>query len=357
MLVLMFHLSYWGWRDPASDTGVALDGAAHFPTLGPWFSGGWVGVQIFFVISGFVIAYTANAKSADAFLISRLARLYPAAWVCATVTFCLVWAVELIPVDQAVRSYLRSVALWPRGPWIDQVYWSLRVELSFYALVMTLLVLDRFRNIEPVMEVVGTVSTVFCIVALTATGGHQWPLFSWYGEILLLGHGHSFALGVTFWLTTQSAMTPRRMRFCLVYCAGIAVVLLTREGKLMASLLFAASLGAFYLSTQYNALAVRYLGAGGVRLARIAGLMTYPLYLLHDIAGAIMIRWLVRYANLPDTLALAAAIIGLLALSFAVAMVAEPRIRPVIRGVSKRLLGFCAPALRRRFERATVPAV
>src|SRR5712675_1260110 len=57
-----------------------------FPNAAPYTWFGWVGVEIFFVISGFVIANSASKSSATEFLVGRALRLYPAVWVCATAT-------------------------------------------------------------------------------------------------------------------------------------------------------------------------------------------------------------------------------------------------------------------------------
>src|SRR5262245_1362248 len=66
--VAAFHFT---WQNPS---------AIH---AAPW---GWVGVEIFFVISGLVIARSARDSSPARFIAGRFLRLYPAAWVCAVLS-------------------------------------------------------------------------------------------------------------------------------------------------------------------------------------------------------------------------------------------------------------------------------
>ena len=59
---------------------------------------------------------------------------------------------------------------------------------------------------------------------------------------------------------------------------------------------------------------------------RRIGLMTYPLYLLHDVVGAAMIGAMMR-AGVPYLLSIAVAGATMIAASWLVAIEAEPRIR------------------------------
>jgi exopolysaccharide production protein ExoZ len=58
----------------------------HFHPLAQFTWFGWVGVEVFFVISGFVITNSARGASPIEFLKGRVLRLYPAAWICATLS-------------------------------------------------------------------------------------------------------------------------------------------------------------------------------------------------------------------------------------------------------------------------------
>lgn len=64
-----------------------------YPLLAQPAKYGYLGVELFFMISGFVILMTASNNSLKRFFISRAVRLYPAFWVCCTITFLLILAV------------------------------------------------------------------------------------------------------------------------------------------------------------------------------------------------------------------------------------------------------------------------
>src|SRR5690606_17049578 len=163
-IVMVFHLAFWSWAFPTGQVAIASHGVANFhdwTVLAPF---GWAGVQIFFVISGFVIVVSAERSNAYKFFASRFTRLVPAAWVCATITL-LAWLL----IDDTMRPlslfamYVRSVAFFPTGAWIDSVYWTLGVEIAFYTLIFFLLMAGRQRWIRPIMCGIGLASTLFWI--------------------------------------------------------------------------------------------------------------------------------------------------------------------------------------------------
>src|SRR3990170_483158 len=71
MAVLAYHFTTMDriWQRPAVDV---------FPQQ--TFAYGWLGVYLFFLISGFVICMSSWGRGAGAFLVSRAVRLYPAYW-------------------------------------------------------------------------------------------------------------------------------------------------------------------------------------------------------------------------------------------------------------------------------------
>lgn len=117
-------------------------GHERFPVHFLW---GGLGVQLFFMISGFVITVTTTRHPTPArFVRARAIRLYPTYWACLTLTVLITWAqngmtqpwkVTLLNYTM-LQSFLRVRDL-------DGSYWSLAAEITFYALVAALLLLSR----------------------------------------------------------------------------------------------------------------------------------------------------------------------------------------------------------------------
>src|SRR6188474_3690586 len=103
---------------------------------------GFLGVPAFFVISGFVIAYSAEGRTAAGFAIARFSRIYPTFVFCMTLT-CLVIAVLGVPhFDTSVKQWLANLFIAAPAfgqPYMDASYWSLVIEVMFYAWVAVLI--------------------------------------------------------------------------------------------------------------------------------------------------------------------------------------------------------------------------
>lgn len=108
------------------------------------------GVDLFFVISGFIMVYVTwdqsrNVKNSLKFLFTRLTRIYPIYWVIALLVLG-AWIVRpsLISFDPAKTSLIKSFLLWPDQtlPML-KVAWTLVHELYFYFVFALILLLPR----------------------------------------------------------------------------------------------------------------------------------------------------------------------------------------------------------------------
>src|SRR5882762_2012270 len=76
LAVVLYHFGFWG---PAHQTAI--------PSMASFAKYGFLGVPVFFIISGFVIAYSAEGRTATGFAIARFSRIYPTFVFCMTLTF------------------------------------------------------------------------------------------------------------------------------------------------------------------------------------------------------------------------------------------------------------------------------
>ena len=115
---------------------------------------GWVGVNWFFVLSGFLLAGNLWQRDIEAgltqrFWIRRFLRIYPGAWLHIAVLFLPLHTLGRLPAVSAT-DVLGNIFLWfeplPGGaPRFNAVFWTLPIELMFYlALPFLVLFYRRF---------------------------------------------------------------------------------------------------------------------------------------------------------------------------------------------------------------------
>jgi peptidoglycan/LPS O-acetylase OafA/YrhL len=110
---------------------------------------GWLGVSMFFVISGFVIPYALNkaqygVNQYGRFLAKRIIRLDPPYIADICLILALAYLVPLAPMFQGgPPTYTITQLLGHLGylnsligkPWVNPVFWSLGIEFQYYLLV------------------------------------------------------------------------------------------------------------------------------------------------------------------------------------------------------------------------------
>ena len=341
-MVLFFHFCYLITVSPHGFIGSASRQAVTFPEMTPFSYFGWVGVQIFFVISGFVIAFSGEKATPFGFLSSRVVRLGPGAWICAPVTLLVTVALGFGHAREMAAGLRHSMAFIPWGPWVDGSYWTLGIEVAFYAMVLGIICLGRFSLVRPLAMALGTVSALFWLVVAVTDPASGLGLKlaaardSRLVALLLVHHGIFFALGVFLWL--ELVKRPARANLAwiaaLLVAGCVQIVADNAHGNaefgvhhsaLAPCATWLLAMAFMVWSVKANAQWHR-LPAAARAAIRTAGMMTFPLYLLHQVVGGAIMGALVlggwnRWSALAATVAL------VLAASWLIARHLEPALQ------------------------------
>ena len=132
------------------------------------FKYGHYGVELFFIISGFVIFMSIDKiKSPFEFVYKRFVRLYPTFWFCMILTFVIVIISDVLILKVSFADFLMNFTMLPsvlNFKEVDGVYWTLKIELFFYLLILFLLIFkksDKNLILGFIYILIGVVSLLF----------------------------------------------------------------------------------------------------------------------------------------------------------------------------------------------------
>jgi peptidoglycan/LPS O-acetylase OafA/YrhL len=275
LAVVLFHLSFRGYA--ADDMSILP-----FQPFVSFSKYGYLGVDLFFLISGFVILMTAASGSLRRFVVSRIVRLYPAFWACCTITFVIILIIGAPRFTASIKQYLINMTMlseFVRVPSIDGAYWSLFVEMRFYALVAMVLVIGKINKAQ-----------LFLMLWLIASIILEFVPIGKLRYLLLVDWSAYFIAGSTFFLIwSQGISVPRIVMVAL--CWGDALFnAINRLGKFeshyntnMNRYAVAGIITSFFFVMLM--ISIRRTGSWGRSRWLLAGALTYPLYLLHQNIG------------------------------------------------------------------------
>ncbi|MBW8739866.1 MAG: acyltransferase [Streptomyces turgidiscabies] len=301
-----------------------------FPTLSQAAAYGCLGVQFFFVISGFVICMSSWGRTIGDFFRSRIARLYPAYW--AAIVIITVAAFMLPVVVHPLRADEIMVNLtmlqMPMGVHrVLGVCWTLWAEVRFYAL-FALLVVWKGANYRSVV--------IFCLLWTLATalaGVTQDPLVN---AVVMPEYAPFFIGGLALFLIHKFGSD-------LLTWGIVAVSFLLGQRYATTALWHPGANGDFHRNPyviQFIVLlafvtvavvALGWLSWMNWRWLTVAGALTYPFYLIHEHLGWFFIRVLHRGLGLDPYLTLAATITSMLLLAYVIYRTVEKPFGPRLK--------------------------
>lgn len=252
----------------------------------PYVAYGWLGVQLFFLISGFVIFMTLE-KSAGFrdFMSRRWLRLFPAMLLCSMLIFATAPFFHERPAGvPTIRDLLPGLTFvdptwWnlivdsPQGV-LEGAFWSLFVEMKFYLVAGWLFFLVGGARM------IGTLVGLFLLARAAMFVSAQHPEFALHWllqlmDLLSAKYFGWFAAGALYYRYFHE-----RRRGLLVMAVLVALAsALTQDGYQVHPELFALSVVILFTAAILSALVKRTLTHP---VFLFFGFVSYPLYLLHE---------------------------------------------------------------------------
>lgn len=272
-----------------------------------WYRYGNLGVPLFFIISGFVISQSVSTSTVKQFILGRWIRLFPLFWILCTSTYIFTL---LIPNGNPVHfsEYLVSMsmlgdkfgAVFHLPRLVDPVYWSLAVELIFYVMIAFFVYLFTWKKIRFFLWGWLIVSILSFLLHIDQ---------NFIMKTLLVRHASYFIFGavVSLIITNNTKTILEKYSdysliiFTAIYSTYISYRALppyfvphsldTHFVTFFHPIFFIVFIGLLYLSKKIHSKKFE-------TFCIILGGITYPLYLIHQTVGIILIEYFDNYGTL-----------------------------------------------------------
>ena len=247
---------------------------------------GYLGVELFFMISGYVVVATVQRSNLIYFLRKRFLRLYPMYWIALVLIFAIsslgIWK----KAGPAAQTFYYNLTMFPKTfnePWIDNAHWFMERQLQLYLALSLVLLLRLGKRID----------LIFTYWAIIGFVWHQFGIENfniWYlnGYFALISGGALIAI-----IRTNGFNLLR----VLALLASFLWAIETRMAKVD---WFNSSRSPGYSKTTIGlVVAAIYLLMLISLIPKIstlklswavkAGVVTYPFYLIHDRVGGLIL--------------------------------------------------------------------
>ncbi len=317
----------------------------HFTKIRPeakWLKVGVTGVDLFFIISGFVILMTLEktVKWKD-FAVSRFSRLYPTYWTCVTLTTLLI-CTHLGSFHKSFPNlaweYVANMTMFQKYFGVrnlDAPYWTMIVEMLFYIFMLIIFIFKKLKHIE----LIGTIMLIPVFIYSTSFFNEHFPFLhqSISHWIPLANHFPLFLAGIIFYKIKTDKHSFRRY-LLIVICFICQLFLFDDGGR---SFLFISFKPYVFMLLFYFILFTLYVNGYLKSLKNnfflFLGSISFSLYLFHQLVGTkIIIPGLMTYLHFNYWLSASIAFIIVIAVAYLISTIVEKPAMEYIRNKYKK---------------------
>jgi peptidoglycan/LPS O-acetylase OafA/YrhL len=275
---------------------------------------GWTGVELFFMISGFVICMSGWGRRPADFFVSRVVRLVPAYWTAVVLT-----AVVLV-VFPRLSSGVRPAVVLTNLTMVQSAYgiqnlvpafWTLFIELTFYLLF----------GLVAIGGVTYRRMVAFCVLwsvaSMVVAGSHDTLLTT----LVNPPYSAYFVAGIAFFLIHKFG--GNLLLWAIVVYSWLIAVNQPHPGPWPLTVLLTSFFVIMAVIATHKLDGVRW------RWLPVAGALTYPLYLIHQDIGFTTIAYLRDYV--PSSALVVMTYAAMLALAWLIHRGVERPVAPILR--------------------------
>ena len=266
-----------------------------------WYRYGNFGVQLFFIISGFVIVLSLKNKTIEEFINNRFIRLFPIFWIICSVTYLLT---IIIPNSRPrlFAEYLSSMTMLGDqfngyagfGGLIDASYWTLAIELIFYIAIGIFVFIFSYRHIRYFLS-------FWLLSSILAITFHFDDNF--YSKLGLFHHASYFVFGGSLALIISNQarnIFERYFDWGLLFGSAIYSTLIVHiiyphylnKNPIDIYIVTIINMTLFIIVGILVKISNKIKNPQFIKCLLVLGGLTYPLYLLHQTIGTTVINFL-----------------------------------------------------------------
>lgn len=256
---------------------------------------GYLGVDMFFMISGYVVLMSSMHKTPKYFVISRITRLYPAYWICCLITFTVLYFGHIQLQGAAPTTFkLLAVNLTMFQEFfgkenLNGVFWTLTYELGFYFIILVVAALKLWKSLLIII-------LLWLLYTFSINLDAAKNAFSFF---LIPKYSCSFIAGMLFYLWKINYKKKWKLICLLILCFAINVKnnqWITADmnhfyqaKNIFSNYIVLTCQSIFYL---FFALSARNrINFDFLQSTAQLGKLTYPLYLVHGFGVGFFLLW------------------------------------------------------------------